>query len=305
LSTSTQMPKNTSLQNQLDLIQMAAEVSRAAQVLASDPQLEQMNRLGEILQGLAYPVRKIEFADQREQTMEMIRTFELHGAGWFPFSDHGLAFKTGDLLVTNDLSLCFVTAVDDRGHIQGVAGDGDRKTVAEGQFALVWSPETTARRWLAEGAAAPAYRDLDAAMLYLVRQWGNKQSDNGRDISSVIGFFIDALGAPGVKIDLGDLNEYSTDEEIMQYCAARGMAAIAPSYEPAVGDFLLFKKKTWAIVSRPGKLVDLLLPAQKGKGPLGEPPGALRLARQVALEEFTQVWRPAGKAQARKGLQSR
>lgn len=296
------MPKNATLEAQIELIKLAEQVSLAANNFVADPILEQMGWLGELIRGLAWPIRTIEYADNQEQLMEMIRTFELHGDGWLPFAAEGYRFKKGDLLVTSDRSLCIVTEVNDKGKVSAIAGDSQRKSVVDGKFELIWSPLKSARKWLTPGStAAPAYTDMEAALVYLIRQWGNTQSDNGRDIRTSVGFFCDVLRAPGLKLDMGDIDEYSSASELLAFCAERGLLPIDDRNLPTVGDFALFKKKTWAIVTRvvaPDSF-DVLLPSQPKKGTLSETVSALRLVRHIPVDLFSHFWRPAGKNRLR------
>jgi hypothetical protein len=293
------MAENPALKAQNELRAILEQVSQAASSFSSDPSLERMSWLGEILASLEHPMRDIEFADDDERSMELVRTLEIHGTGWLPFGTPGRKFEKGDLLLTHDRSIAFVTAVRETGEIDQIAGSPNSKTIAKGDFALTWRPAKDARQWL-KNTQQPAsgYSDLNASLNYLVRQWGNKQSDNGADITSVVGFFREILSSPGLKLPHGDLEEFSAVSDIVAYCNnhGAGLQPFAPGNTALPGDIVsLNKPKTFALITRVSErdTFDILVGGAASAAPLREPKNSILLLRAIPSGNIEQFWKPA------------
>jgi hypothetical protein len=292
------MPDNPALKSQRDLLELMHQLTELAPSFAADPSLERMNWLGEMLSGLEHPMRVIEFADDNDRAMELLRTLEIHGLGWVPFQARDFRFEKGDLLITATRSLGIVTAVNEKGEIEQVAASPGSKTIAAGDFVLTWRPVKQARRWLRPTEqAAPGYTDLDRALVYLVRQWGNTQSDNGVNVTTGVGFFLDVIRAPGLKLDPGDLAEYSDPADVLSFCRDRadGLQPFTVESPVVPGDVLRLKTgKAWAVVTRRSekKILDALVGGLAGAPSLGEPKGAVRLVRAMPPDAIAEFWKP-------------
>jgi hypothetical protein len=292
------MAAPTELTDQMALLQTLSDIKGAMDTFTSDPSLDCMNGVCDVLANLAYPMREIEFADNDDKQVELLRTLELHGDGLRPCAA-GFKFQPRDLLIAQDRTMWVVTTVDDEGKIQQISGSAQPKSQKSQDMQFMWRPAKQARIWLRPGeTAAPGYVDLDQAMAYLVRLWGEEKSDDGRDLTTPTGFFAEFLHAPGVKIDGGDLDELAETDDVITFCNGKGagLRLYARDTKTVPGDLLWMKSKAWALVTRTaddGSPVDALVGGLAGDGDLGIGGNAVKLVRGVAVDGIDRVWHPA------------
>lgn len=283
---------------QQKLAQIACDLQHAMQEFSNEPSLARLNSLSETLQGLEHPMRALDYADEEDRSMELLRALEVHGDGLVPFSSTGTVFQANDVLITAARNLALVTRVNENGEILEIAGSAKGKAMIAGEFVLAWRPERQARAWLAPGEeAAIAYSDLGRAMLYMIRQWGNKQSDAGHDVTTGVGFFVDAVNAPGLDLDARELHSFSGPADVLAYCAERGegLQTYAPDTTLVPGDLVLLNKRgAWGVITRRSAddRIEALVGGLAGKGQLREPTGAARMVRGLAVEDIRKIWRP-------------
>jgi hypothetical protein len=288
----------SALGNQLALLQMLGDISVAADAVAHDPTLDRLNAVTEMISGLQYPVRAIEFADDDEQQMELLRTLEIHGEGLRPRRPDDKGFQPNDLLIAQDRTIWMVVAVDKDGAITKLAGSTEAKKPDAQSVQFTWRPDKHARVWLRQGeTVAPGYADINKAFLYLVRLWGDK-TVGGDDLTTPIGFFRTVVSAPGVSVGGNELETFAELDDVVSFCNARGGLADAnDSAKATTGDLVLMNQgKIWGLVTRTspdGAIEDVLAGGMPGTGDLKVPPGAVKLVRGV--QGIEKIWRPTNK----------
>lgn len=289
----------TQLGDQMALLQTLNDLGQAMDTYSRDPSMDCMNGVCEVMAGLAHPMRTIEFADDNDLQLELLRTLEIHGDGLRPYPGTGFQFQVRDILIAPNRALWMVLAVDKDGKVVQITGSSPTTNTTPNTMQLMWRPTSQARAWLRPGeTAAPAYSDLNQAMAYLVRLWGDQQSGSGRDLTTPTGFFLELMHAPGLKIDSGALDESAAAADVLAFCKLKG-AGLRPftsATKIVPGDLILMKSKTWALVTRTGgdgSPVDLLVGGSSGAGDLGIGDKAVKLVRGVNVAGLDQVWRPA------------
>lgn len=286
----------TAFDEQLALLAKLTVLVKTVEPLKENPAVMPTTQLVDIIGQLERPTQKLPYADDDELHLELVRTLELHGEGLRPYADD-VEYQPGDLVLASDRSAWIVVAVRDDGRIKELAGatTSKRRRVP----VLWWRPTSAARRWVSKDTA-PAYNDVDKALVHLIRLWGESTSDR-RDIHTPVGFFLEIADAPGLKVLRGALNEFADHEDVAQFCQSRGgLTTLAGGARLTPGDVVCFRKgKAWGVVTRQGNggsIGDILVGGMRAKGTLGERATTVKLLRDVSGEVVDALWRPARKA---------
>jgi hypothetical protein len=251
-------------------------------------------------------------------TLEFLRTAECHGQGLVKLSlvpakddprllEAAFPLATGDVICDVEQTLYVVSEVDERGRLVRLVGtplinERGRTTSPKPDartLRFLWRPDHRERTWNLEPGASEK-SDFAAAMIRMVRLWGETIGAKKRDLSTAGGFVSEALDAAGIK--LRNVQNADTDEVaalLDQYGSGLQIRSKNKALQPAVGDFVrLAKSKLWGLCTRAadkrGELVDVLV--QGGMKPnVAEPEDAVILVHAMDQATIAAVWRPSGK----------
>lgn len=224
-------------------------------------------RVQKILEGMRMP-------EGSPQTIDFLRTTELHGEGLRRYRGMEQEAALGDLLVARDENVWMVVRTDEASRIAQVTGavevspstnPADLKLERE-TLIYHWQPSSQPRRWLKDGEeVSAAYRDIEATLTTLVGLWGLEATEQKRSVNSMGAFFAEALRVAGIEAADFPLAAEPGLLDIKGFCQTHGAGLRV--YEPGafpvrVGDWVLFyHENLWGVVTRvrEGLPVDVLV----------------------------------------------
>lgn len=174
---------------------------------------------GPVLERVRAELTALANPPQADGNLDLLRTAECHGDGLVPLAMPeagqggqalalpGAKAAVGDMLFSAAGPVFAVAAVDEEGRVLRPLGNPDLDDdghIRPGsmdcrQLRYFWRPDRRARVWSGPEEPCGEYADLPAAMVRLVRLWGETVGSRGVDLSIPGGSVAEVLGSAGIQ----------------------------------------------------------------------------------------------------------